>query len=200
MDLTRRSIAAAAFLFATATSVAAQGITVPAIPPTAADDSLYRLAVNPATHEGEATHLLLDSTSVNVENDGSVVKTFRRVIQVLTEAGATTLREQQFGYVPGHQSFVVQWLRVVRPDGSVVSATPTQVQESDVPAPVSTSPMYSDQKIVRMSLSGVTVGTILDAAFTVDEHNPALKGDFAQTYLFTPGSSIERARFTRVTR
>jgi transglutaminase-like putative cysteine protease len=196
VDLTRRSIAAAAFLFATATSVAAQGITVPAIPPTAADDSLYRLAVNPATHEGEATHLLLDSTSVNVKNDGSVVKTFRRVIQVLTEAGATTLREQQFGYVPGHQSFVVQWLRVVRPDGSVVSAAPTQVQESDVPAPVSTSPMYSDQKIVRMSLSGVTVGTILDAAFTVDEHNPALTGDFAQTYVFTPGSSIERARFT----
>ncbi|HEY5087880.1 MAG TPA: DUF3857 domain-containing protein, partial [Gemmatimonadaceae bacterium] len=148
---------------------------VPAVAPTLADDSLYKLAVDPATHEDEATHLLVDVTTVKVENDGNVLKTFRRVIQVLTEPGASQLREQQFGYVPGHQVFAVHWLRVVRPDGSVVSAAPAQVQESDVPAPVSTSPVYSDQKIVRMSLSGVAVGTILDVEFTVDEHKPALK-------------------------
>ncbi|MEO6864429.1 MAG: DUF3857 domain-containing protein, partial [Gemmatimonadaceae bacterium] len=60
--------------------------------------------------------------------------------------------------------------------------------------PVSTSPVYSDQKIVRMSLSGVAAGTILDVEFTVDERKPALKGDFTQSYVFTPGSSVERAR------
>ncbi len=203
MDLTQRLLATATLatlLFAAttsvATSVSAQGITIPAVAPTAADDSLYRLVVNPAAHEGEATHLLFDSTSVSVEKDGGVVKTFRRVIQVLTEAGAATLREQQFTYSPGHQTFVVKWLRVVRPDGSVVSAAPTQIQESDVPAPISTSPIYSDSKITRVSLSGVIPGTILDVAFTVDEHTPAMKGDFAQTYVFTPGFSIERARFT----
>lgn len=197
MDLTRRAIAAVALLFAFASlgasPGAAQGVTVPSIAPTPADDSLYKLAVDPAMHEGEATHLLVDVTTIRVESDGSVLKTFRRVIQVLTDAGALYLREQQFGYVPRHQSFVVHWLRVVRPDGFVVSAAPTQVQESDVPAPVSTSPVYSDQKIVRISLSGVAVGTILDVEFTVDERKPALKGDFAQSYVFTPGSSIERA-------
>ncbi len=179
-----------------ATPVAAQKIIVPTVSPTLADDSIYRLAVNPATHEGEPTHLLFDSTSVRLDADGSVVKTFRRVIQVLTDAGATAMREQQFGYVPGHQAFVVQWFRVVRSDGSVVSAAPTQVQESDVPAPVSASPVYSDQKIIRMSLSGVAPGTLLDVAFTVDERKPPLNGDFSQAYVFTPGSSIERARFT----
>lgn len=173
----------------------AQNITVPSITPTPADDSLYRLVVDSATHEGEATHILSDVTTVRVEGDGTVSKTFRRVIQVMTDAGAAQLREQQFGYSPGHQSVVVHWLRIVRPDGSVVSAAPTQVQESDVPAPVSTSPIYSDQKIVRMSLSGVATGTILDVAFTLNERSPALKGDFEQTYVFTPGSSIERARF-----
>ncbi len=190
----RPRIAVVALLFAFAPPVAAQSITVSSIAPTPADDSLYKLAVDPATHEGESTHTLVDATTVRVESDGSVIKTFRRVVQILTDAGVTRLREQQFGYVPGHQTFTVHWLRVVRPDGSVVSAAPTQVQESDVPAPVSTSPVYSDQKIVRMSLSGVAVGTILDVEFTVDEHKPALPGDFTQTYVFTPGSSIERAR------
>jgi len=97
--------------------------------------------------------------------------------------------------VPGHQSFDVHWIRVVRPNGSVISAAPTQIQESDVPAPVSTSPIYSDQKVVRMSLSGIAVGTILDVEFTVEERKPVLKGDFAQTYVFTPGVSIGKARF-----
>jgi len=196
VDLTRRLIAVATLLLAVTTSVAAQGIIVPAVAPTRGDDSLYKLVVDPATHEGEGTHLLFDSTSVSVREDGGVIRTFRRVIQVLTEAGAATLREQQFTYSPGHQTFVVKWLRVVRPDGSVVSAAPTHVQESDVPAPISTSPVYSDNKVTRVSLSGVTPGTILDVAFAVDEHAPAMKGDFAQTYVFTPGPSIERARFT----
>ena len=192
--MTRRAIATIALLLAFAPAVIAQSITVPSVAPTPADDSLYALAVDPATHQGEATHLLADATTVTVGSDGQVVKTFRRVIQVLTDAGATHLREQQFGYVPGHQGFVVYWLRVVRPNGSVVSAAPTHVQESDVPAPVSATPVYSDQKIVRMSLSGVAPGTILDVKFTVDERKPALKWDFSQSYSFTPGSSVERAR------
>ncbi len=174
--------------------VVSKGITVPSVAPTQADDSLYRLAVDPAKHEGEPVHTLADVTTVRVEADGSVVKTFRRVLQVLTEAGASRLREQQFGYVPGHQGFAVHWLRVVRSDGTVVSPGPTQVQESDVPAPVSTSPIYSDQKVIRMSLSGVTAGTILDVEFELTERKPALKDDFTQSFVFTPGASIERAR------
>jgi hypothetical protein len=194
VDLTRSTLASVVLLAALAWPAAAQSVTVPSVAPTQADDSLYRLAVDPAKHEGEPVHTLVDSTTIKVESDGTVIKTFRRVVQILTDVGATQLREQQFGFVPGHQTFAVRWLRIVRPDGSVVSAAPTQIQESDVPAPVSTSPTYSDQKVVRMSLSGVAAGTILDAEFTVDERSPALKGDFTQSYVFTPGSSIERAR------
>ncbi len=195
MGLTQRfASAVVALLFATSSPGIAQGIKVPSVAPTPADDSLYRLVVDPATHEGEATHPIADLATVTVESDGRVLKTFRRVIQILTDAGASQLREQQFGYVPGHQSFDVHWIRVVRPNGSVISAAPTQIQESDVPAPVSTSPIYSDQKVVRMSLSGVAVGTILDVEFTVEERKPVLKDDFAQTYVFTPGVSIGKAR------
>ena len=197
MGLTRRlALPVVALLFAASSPGSAQGIKVPAVAPTAADDSLYRLTVDPATHDGELTHTIADLTTVTVESDGRVLKTFRRVIQVLTEAGASHLREQQFGYVPGHQTFEVHWLRVVRPDGSIVSAAPTQIQESDVPAPISTSPIYSDQKIIRMSLSGVAAGTILDVEFAVEERKPVLKNDFTQTYVFTPGTSIGKARFT----
>ena len=182
MGLTQRFASAiVALLFATSSPGVAQGIKVPSVAPTPADDSLYRLVVDPATHEGETTHPIAELATVTVESDGRVLKTFRRVIQVLTDAGASQLREQQFGYVPGHQSFDVHWIRVVRPNGSVISAAPTQIQESDVPAPVSTSPIYSDQKVVRMSLSGIAVGTILDVEFTVEERKvlPNLLSDAA---------------------
>lgn len=195
MDLTRYKIAVAAVLFALASPCGAQSVTVPSVAPTPADDSLYKLAVDPAKYQDEGTHILVDNTSVSVENDGRVIKRFRRIIQILTDAGAAPLREQQFGFVPGHQAFVVHWLRVVRADGTVVSAAPTQIQESDVPAPVSTSPMYTDQKVIRMSLSGVNAGNLLDVDFSVEEKKPTLKDDFDQSYVFTPGSSIERASF-----
>ena len=110
MDLTRVSAAAVVVLFTFASSGAAQSITVPSVAPTPADDSLYRLAVDPAKYEGEATHGLEDVATIKVEDDGHVLKTFRRVVQVMTEAGASRLREQQFGYVPGHQAFAVHWL------------------------------------------------------------------------------------------
>lgn len=175
-------------------SCSAQGVTIPAVAPTPADDSIYRLAVDSAGHEGEAIHSLLDAVTIQITDDGHVLKTFHRVVQVMTETGASHLREQQFSYIPGHQVFTVHWLRIVRPDGSVVSAAPTHVQESDVPAPVSTSPVYSDQKVIRVSLSGVAVGTILDVSFTLDEQRPPLKDDFIQSYVFTSSASIERAR------
>ncbi|MEO6778511.1 MAG: DUF3857 and transglutaminase domain-containing protein [Gemmatimonadaceae bacterium] len=185
---------AAVMMIVCGSSVSAQAVTIPAVAPGAADDSLYRLAVDSLGHEGEATHTLVDEVTVAVGADGGVVKTFRRVVQVLTDAGATQLREQRFGFAPGHQKLTVQWLRVVRPNGSVVSPAPTQVQESDVPAPVSASPVYSDQKIVRVSLSGVAPGTILDVKFTLNELLPALKGDFTQSFVFSPATSLERAR------
>ena len=58
----------------------------------------------------------------------------------------------------------VNWIRVVKLDGTVISAEPTFRQESDVPAQTG-DPVYSDRKVLRLSISGVAPGTIVATSY-----------------------------------
>ncbi len=198
MELKWRRVAAIAVAPLLTVGVAgaqvADAPVVRSVVPTPADDSIYKLVVDPRTHDDEATHILLDEAVVRVEGDEHVSHHARSVVQVITDAGATQLREQQLSYAPGHQKLTINWVRVVRPDGSVVSGAPTQVQVADVPAPVSSSPIYTDRKLVRLSLTGVEPGVIVDMSFTLDETKTPMPHDFVESWRVTPGGTVERSR------
>jgi transglutaminase-like putative cysteine protease len=170
-------------------------VVTPAGDPSVRADTIYKLAVDPKAYPDESLHWLLDDGIVTVERNGHTTHTFRQVMQVLTESGARAVRERVYGYSPRRQRLRINWVRVVRPDGSVVSDAPTHQQESDVPAPVSANPIYGDARVIRMSLSGVEPGTIVDASYTVEDTLPALTGDFLQAWRVTPGARVERSRF-----
>jgi transglutaminase-like putative cysteine protease len=168
-------------------------IITPAGDPSVRNDTLYRLAVNPAEHPDEAVVLLLDDGVVRYQADGTGVKTYRQVTQILSADAVPDYAEHEFSYAPGHQRLTVNWIRVVRPDGTVVSDAPTQVQDSDVPATLG-DPVYSDTKVRRFSLSGVAPGTIVDWSYSVEERKPFLPGDFSAPW------SVHTGRFTRRSR
>jgi transglutaminase-like putative cysteine protease len=161
--------------------------------PSVRNDTLYRLAVNPAEHPDEAVVLLLDDGVVRYQADGTGVKTYRQVTQILSADAVPDYAEHEFSYAPGHQRLTVNWIRVVRPDGTVVGDAPTQVQDSDVPATLG-DPVYSDTKVRRFSLSGVAPGTIVDWSYSVEERKPFLPGDFSAPW------SVHTGRFTRRSR
>ncbi|HEY8197607.1 MAG TPA: DUF3857 domain-containing protein, partial [Gemmatimonadales bacterium] len=133
-------------------------VITPAGDPSVQTDTLYRLAVDPAKYPDESVVLLLDDGVVRYETDGTGVMTYRQVTQILSPDAVEDFAEHQFSYAPGHQRLTVNWIRVVRPDGTVVSDAPTQVQDSDVPATLG-DPVYTDTKVRRYSLSGVAPGT-----------------------------------------
>lgn len=190
----------AATLVASASVVAGTlGAQVPVVTsagdPSVRADTIYKLAVDPKAYPDESLHWLLDDGIVTVEKNGHATRTFRQVMQVLTESGASSVRERVYGYNPKRQILRINWVRVMRPDGSVVSAAPTHEQESDVPAPVTANPVYGDSRVIRMSLSGVEPGTIVDASYTVEDTLPALPGDFVEAWRVTTGARVERSRF-----
>ncbi len=151
--------AAAALLLPAALAAQAPRIT-PAGDPSVRADTIYRLAVDPKAHPEEDAYFLLDDGVVRVEADGRHTATFRQVVQVLKPEAAERLREQSFSWAPRHQRLTVNWVRVVRPDGRVVSAKPSHVQDADVPAELG-DPVYSDRRVRRMSLTGVEPGTFV---------------------------------------
>lgn len=155
-------------------------------------DSIYALAVNPADYPKNDFVWLLDEGVYRIEPDGRWVRTLRQVIQILKPQGAYPYREQALSYNPDHQKLTVNWMRVVKPNGEVISPAPEQVQESDVPAPMGV-PMYTSTRVRRMSLTGLDSGTVLDFSITTEELKPPMPGDFYHSWRVTPGIPVRRS-------
>ncbi|HET7024996.1 MAG TPA: DUF3857 and transglutaminase domain-containing protein [Gemmatimonadales bacterium] len=162
--------------------------------PSVRSDTIYALAVDPAAHPGESAAYLLDDGVIRIERDGTISRTYRQVIQILTEDAVKPEQEWSFSWHPGYESFRLNWIRVVRPDGTVISAGPSQQQVTDVPAEMG-DPEYSDQKVLRLSLSGVAVGTEVDYSTTTVLTKPFLPGDFLLSWSISNGLTTRRSRY-----
>ena len=161
--------------------------------PSVKPDSIYKLAVKPEEHPEEASVYLLDDGVVKLEADGRYTETFRQIVQILKTEAKDTWQEHRFSYQPGHQKLRVNWIRVLTLDGKVISSKPAQMQESDVPAAMG-NPVYGNSRVIRASLSGVEVGTIVDYSYSRDEIKPYRKGDYFTTWGVSSGATVRRSR------
>ena len=157
-------------------------------------DSIYTMAVDSTQYPQQGYVLLLDDGVVKVEADGRSSSTYRQVVQILRQRAVEPRQEQEFVYDPTHERLTINWIRVVKPDGEVVSAKPSQQQESDVPADMS-DPVYLNRKVIRVSLSGVAVGTLVDYSYTREELKPFRAGDFFTSWSVMAGTTVRRSRF-----
>lgn len=173
----------------------ALGIAVPLsaqTPPAKIEDSLYRMTVKAEDHADLAYVWLLDEGVWRIESDGRTKNTTRQVVQILKPQGADVYRERRLVWNPEHQKLTVNWMRVVKPDGTVISSHPEQIQDSDVPAEMGT-PMYTATKVRRISLSGLEPGTILDFSVTTESDAPMMPGDFQVGWRVTTPTYVVRS-------
>jgi len=187
------TVAAALALCAATARAQAPAIT-PAGDPSVASDSIYALAVKPADYPDEAYVYLLDDGVVRFEADGRARRTYRQVVQILTQDGVDAWGELSFSYSGSREKLTLNWARVLRPDGTVVSARPTHEQESDVPAALE-YPVYSDTKVHRATLGGLAPGLLVDYSYTVEAREPVMPGDFFTSWSVTTGRPTRRSRF-----
>jgi hypothetical protein len=177
-----------------AISASAQSPRVtPAGDPSVKSDTIYSLAVKASDYADQPYIFLLDDGIVKFEADGSGSRTYRQIVQILTPEAAERWGEQSFAYSTDKEKFTLNWARVVRPDGSVVSEKPVHEQESLAPVAME-APVYSDEKLHRISLGGVAPGTIVDYSYTVQTLKPIIPGDFFTAWRVTTGLLTRRSR------
>jgi hypothetical protein len=191
--IVRRASLAAAVAVALPAFAQAPVVT-PKGDPSVNADTIYRLAVRPADYPEETSILLLDDGIVRYEPDGRGSTTFRSITQVLRPDASEGLSERRFSYAPKHEKFTLNWIRVVKPDGTVISEKPSHLQESDVPAEMG-DPTYSDRKVIRASLTGVEPGVLIDVSYTTEELKPFLAGDFFESWSIHAGGTVRRSRY-----
>lgn len=138
--------------------------------------------------------MLIDESTVVAEPDGTWRREFRQAVQVLDEAALRSVAERAISFAGSHQKLTVRWVRVLRPNGEVVSDRAAQVQDADVPAAVN-NPIYQDQRVRRLSLAGVALNTIVDFAYTIEEMRSPREGDFLFGRSLNGPLPVRRSRF-----
>lgn len=129
--------------------------------------------------------MLLDHMDVSLEPDGRSRRTHRNVIQVVTQGAVSGAAERRFTWQPGRQDFTLDWVRVLRPDGTVLSDSVSADQTSDATASMQ-NPIYVDNRTRRISIAGIAPNTIVDVQYTVVDRAPWRPGDFHIGWNFSP--------------
>jgi hypothetical protein len=161
--------------------------------PSVRSDSIYALHVDPADYPDQPYVVLLDDGVVRFEADGRGSRTYRQVLQILNQDGAETWGDQTFSYSAGHERLTVNWLKVLRLDGSVISDKAAHQQESQADAGLD-SPSYSDERTRDVTLSGVAPGTLVDWSYTIEDLKPVLAGDYHASWVVRTTRAIRRSR------
>lgn len=120
--------------------------------------------------------------SMRYENDGTGTTETRARIRVQTQAGLSAGGQLVFDYNAVDEQEEVRSVRVLKADGSTLTAGPDAVQ--DLSAPVTReAPMYTDARQKHVTVPGVAVGDIVEFD-VVKNSKPLLPGQFWQIWVF----------------
>ena len=117
------------------------------------------------------------STSHRFERDGTGRReqTFRAKVQ--SEAGVERLGQLVFPYSSANEKLDMDFVRVRKPDGSVVNAAASDIQ--DLSAPIAReAPIYTDLRQKHITVPGLRPGDVLEYRMIWNVHTPLAQNHF----------------------
>jgi hypothetical protein len=122
-------------------------------------------------------------TRIHEEADGTGIRETTVKIRILADAGVKEMAVLAFTYTALSQQMDIGYVRVIKPDGTVVVTPDYNVQ--DLPADVTrTAPMYSDIHQKHVAVKGLGVGDTLEYQTTLRTLKPEVPGQFWVEYTF----------------
>jgi tetratricopeptide (TPR) repeat protein len=122
------------------------------------------------------------------ENDGTSVQENYARVRVQSDAGVQHFGLLAFSYESGTGSLDIDYVRVRKPDGSVIDTPPENIQ--DMPSEITRSaPFYSDLHEKHIAVKGLSVGDVLEYKWTAHVTKPLIPGQF-WTFLTFPHDYI----------
>jgi tetratricopeptide (TPR) repeat protein len=133
------------------------------------------------------------STSITVEDDGSDVREVTAEVKLLADAGVKALAVLNFTYTSANQVVDVDYVRVRKPDGSVVKTPDYNIQ--DMPAEVTrTAPLYSDVHEKHVAVKALGVGDVLEYKIRFRILKPQVPGQFWYEHSFDKNEIVRDER------
>jgi tetratricopeptide (TPR) repeat protein/transglutaminase-like putative cysteine protease len=122
-------------------------------------------------------------TRIREENDGTGTREREVEVRLLSEAGLKAFAVLAFPYTTANETIEFDYVRVRKPDGTVVKTPDYNIQ--DMPAEVTRSaPLYSDIHEKHVAVKGLSVGDVLEYLVRVRVTKPEVPGQFWHEYSF----------------
>ena len=172
-----RTSAAVLCLLAAPLAAVAQGRPAPAAPaagPTGQSSSSENTA---ADYSQESLVIERYITTARFENDGTGERDVVARIRIQSDAGVQELGELVFGYNSANEQTDVRYVRVRKPDGTVVAAGLEAVKEM-TPSVARDAPVYTDYREKHISVPALAAGTVLEYEITTRLVTPLAAGEF----------------------
>lgn len=184
----RRVTRSAAVLSALASSVLALACAAPAALAQTQAAPPSKPAPTPPTvdpYPNEAVVFEHFDTTWRMNAEGTGERTLHIVVRVQSEGAAQQFGVLSFGYAAATETPTIQYVRVRKPDGSVVD---TPVSDAiDMPADVTRqAPLYSDLKEKHLPVRSLSPGDTLEYEVDTAINKPEAPGQFWGAYHFTP--------------
>jgi tetratricopeptide (TPR) repeat protein/transglutaminase-like putative cysteine protease len=130
-----------------------------------------------ASFPKEAYVFELLHTRVRFEADGKGSRELTARVRVQSESAIHEFGLLRLSYASSFESLDVDYIRVRKPDGTVVSTPASDVQDLD--SEVSrAAPMYTDQREKHVAVKALAVGDILEYHFVWTVHDPIAADHF----------------------
>lgn len=117
------------------------------------------------------------------ENDGTGRRATQARIRVQSDAGVQMWGQLVFGYNAGTERLDIEYVRVRKADGSVITAPPGAVQDLTSPV-LQQAPVYTDFRQKHVTVPGLRPGETLEYSIVNTIHTPLAAGHFWTEYDF----------------
>lgn len=115
--------------------------------------------------------------NIRFEADGKGQHDLKLRVRVQSESAVREFGLLVYQYASSFETLDVIYVRVRRPDGTVIETPPSDIQELDT-AVSREAPMYTDQREKHIAVKSLTVGDILEADLRWTIHDPIAPGHF----------------------
>ena len=132
----------------------------------------------------EAFVIEQDATKITFENDGTGTRESTSQIRIQSDAGVQRYGVLTFPYAKAEQTVDIDYVRVVKPDGSVVPTPLDDIQ--DMPSEITRqAPFYSDAREKHVAVKALSPGDVLEFRERWHTNNPLIPGQFWLVYNFS---------------
>ncbi len=139
----------------------------------------------PVANDNSQQAIVLDQVVNRLvfQSDGTGTHEVSERVHVQSEAGVQALAVLSFAYTTSNQTLDIEYIRVRKPDGTVVITPAYNVQ--DMPADLTrVAPMYSDLHEKHVAVKGLGVGDELEYLMRYHTVKPEVPGQFWFEYSF----------------